>query len=1172
MTKRTALVLSVALLALLVPPRGSLGAQEGAAPGSEAAGEAPADEAASEEAAPADEAAPEEGAPAEAEADEPLTAEETIPEDIRTASFYELTLWLERLGLSTRGGRTELEERLFEHYGFEYERDRESDGEDQIVIESALESEYFELEEIDQQYVRLRGGVTLRMEDTEEGVVHEITAEELVYNRDTEALTARGDIRYIMDRGTSTEEFRGEYLTIYLDDWESVFLEGTSTRERNISNRALDFRYSGEYITRSPDDIVTLEDGTITSSQADPPYYRIRARKIWVLGPGEWGLQDGALYVGRVPVLYLPFFFRPGDKLFFNPVIGAKTREGAFIQTTTYLIGQKRQEDTQVSVLQLAGTAGEDVPKEIDGLFLRPVEDPESEEISDNSLKFLADVYTTLGGYIGLEGDFTDLSFADTLQAAVGLGASKNIYERDELLYTDRYVEDDGTTTVSWNTTRLTDTQLPFRYNVSLEHGLNREGLSADLIFEWFSDPFVLRDFGDRKETMDWLTAVDPDERFTIDTGTDKDQLEWSAVFGYDPELDALDPYVERLSIDRLELSASWLSRQIPEEQLAPEIIAADRSPEAEFFFPESLVLPSVGATASGTLIDAEVGRRAYRPPEERTDEEGDGDEVTDEEGQDAEADGEDGENEEEDEEEPEPPPELKPPWEEREEDTHDAVGLEESSVRPPEIQGDLEGIVTKVPMAYTFGYTLRPTVRVDNEYLDDPWDTPEDIDYRYEYSTLTTNNTLTGDTRLDFFDRLLEVDNTSRLNGRYRSLYNEFDQDDSGIVSLRQDAFNYTSFTAGNDFTTRLYPLQENLYIGDSNLSYTLNTTLFRRTFDGVDEFDEPTYENDYVDWTTEYVSAHNVAGDLRVDYWDATQSLRVGRTLPPLQDRYDGTLTLVTGPLTSRVQASAVLENDDEWVYEPLRVTETLSIGENVTVQERLVYAIEEDRLTSSDTGVQLWWLTGDFIAEYTAGYEFDGTTRQFVEREKQEFRPVEAAVGVDIDYETDPLWKRRITFGFGIDSDLRMDLQRFTQSSLDFQFSLTAGIHRFLDLSISSVSSNGLVYRYVPSLADRVGVESKNVFSDLARSFNFADRDDREASDFTLDRVSVRATHYLGDWVLDFEYSGLPERVEGEDGRDRFEFRREFAIFVEWLPIPELNSDIEVTDETGVTYGRR
>jgi hypothetical protein len=1095
--------------------------------------------------------------PSEEDGEAPLTAEQTIPEDIRTASFYELSLWLERLELSTRGSRRELERRLFEYYDLEYTEPEAGEGGREIVIESALESSYFELDEIDQRYVRLRGGVVLRMEDAEEGVIHSISAEELIFNRETEAITARGDIEYVIDRGTSSERFTGEQLTIYLDDWEGVFLEGTSRRDREIQGRELEFRYSGAYITRSPDDIVTLEDGVITSSEGDPPYYRIRAQKIWVLGPGEWGLQGASLYVGRVPLLYLPFFFRPGDRLFFNPVVGAKNREGAFLQTTTYLVGQKDPEQAQVSVLQLAEGSDGEVPREIDGLFLRPVEDPEGTEVSDNTLKLLADVYTTLGAYIGLEGDYTDLGFADTLQGALGLGVSKNIYDRGALLYTDRFVEAGGSTSVNWNTTRIGDARLPFRYNLSLDWALARAGLSVDTRFEWFSDPFVLQDFGDRAESMDWLSLVDPEQQPPTDTGAEQDDLEWRAVVGYRPELPGLEPYVERLELDRLEASARWLSREIPDALLGPEVSTADRSPESEFFFPESLVLPALDLTAAGTLAEGEVGR-------ETGDEEAAGD------GPAEEGSADDDEAGDEDAEEERPPSDLKPPW------TPDGEGATDplppsGALKPPEIRGDLEGIVTRTPMSYRLGYTLRPTLRVDNEYLDTEWEEPEDIDFAYEYSTLTTNNSLTGDYLLGFYDRLFEVDGTLRSNARYRDLYNEWDPDDPGIESLRTDSFEYSRITAGNDLTIRTFPAQDNLYIGDSNLSYTLNATYYRRGFERLDEFDDPVYRDYFIDWTTEYVSAHNVAGDLRVDYWNATQSLQVVGNLPPIDNRYDGTLNLVTGPLTSRVQTSALREGES-WIYEPLQVTETLAFGDEVSLREYFVYDIEADRVSTSETSLELWWLTGDFRAEYTTGYEFDEGQNTFVETPDEEFRPVEAAVGLDIDYETDPLWKRRMTFGVGVNSDLRMDLQRFTQSSLDVEFGFTAGIHEFLDLSISTTSSNGLVYRYVPSLAERVGVEPKNGFADLARSFNFFNIEDRRESDFNLKRVDIEAVHYLGDWVLTFEYAGLPEQVEGDDGRDRFEWRREFAVFLEWKPIPELNTDVQVTDEDGVTYGRR
>ncbi len=1103
--------------------------------------------------------------PAQEEADGSRQVDGTVAEDIRTASFYELSRWLERLELPTRGSRRDLEKRLFEHYGLEYEEPARGEGGREIIIESAQESRYFELDEIDQRYIRLRGGVTLRMEDPDEGATHTISAEELVFNRDTESLTARGDIEYVIDRGTSSERFTGERLTIYLDDWDGVFLEGTSTREREISGRELEFRYSGDYITRSPDDIVTLEDGVITSSQGEPPYYRIRAKKIWVLGPGEWGLRGASLYVGRVPLMYLPFFFRPGDKLFFNPVVGAKDREGGFLQTTTYVVGQKDPDEAQVSVLQLAEGETGNLVRERDGLFMRPAEDPEEAEPEEDTLKVLADVYTTLGAYVGLQADYQDLAFADNLEADVGIGVSKNIYDRGGLLYTDRFVEEDGSTSVSWNTTEIAGVMLPFRYNLSLDGDINRGGLSLDTTLEWFSDPFVLQDFGKRAESMDWLSLVDPEEQGEEPTGREQSDLDWRAVFGYRADVEDLSPYVGRLSVDRLEVSARWLSRELSESDLEAQVLEADRSPESEFYFPESLVLPAVDLTATGTLAEGEAGRRSDRSHRDSDEDEN----AEEDEGADSESGGEgDGSHEESAGGEP---PLPKPPWNGSQNGDSRGSSPSDGEFRPPEIRGDLEGLLARAPLSYEVGYSFRPTLRVDNEYRDRPWTTPEDVNFEFEYSSVTTNNRLSSNYLFGFYGRLFELDGRIRADGKYRTLYNEWDPEDQTIERLRADSYDYSSVSVAHDFTSRTYPFQDNLYVGDSNLSYTLDATYYRRAYAGDEAFDDPEYDDYFFDWTDEYISSHNLAGDLRVDYWGATQSLKIVGNLPPIDNTYDGTLTLRTGPLTSQVQTSAARE-DDLWELDPLRVTETLEMGDNVRLREALVYDIERDRLRSSRTGTKLWWLTADYSAEYTTGYNFNEATRRFEETSGEAFRPVEAAVGIDADYETEPFWKRRTTVGFRFDSDLRMDLQRFNQSSLDVRFGMNARVHEFLDLSVSSTSSNGVVYRYVDDLAEQVGVEPKNPFTDLARSFNFFNIDDRRESDFNLSRIDVEATHYLGDWVLNVQYSGFPEQTPGDDGRDRFEWQREFSIFLEWMPIPEFNSEIDVTDEEGVTYGRR
>jgi len=334
----------------------------------------------------------------------------TLVQDIATAPFYELIGWLESVGLSTRGDRSALAERLYDFYAVtDAELDRHTAAQPSastdnppLVIDSASRTRYFTLEEIDERYVRLSGGVLVTLRDDEQGAVHRIEADEVTYNEDQQTLAASGSVIYTLERGDTVERFTGEALTVELDTWEGAFVQGVTERARTIEGEEIDFAFSGTYITRSIDDVIVLDDGRITSSQAVPPNYEIRANKIWVLAPGEWGLRNAYLYVGRVPIFYVPFFFKPGNELFFNPAIGTRDRSGTFIQTTTYLIGAPEEQTSAFSLLQLAEEAGEQADRRIEGLYLVPSEEshrtePSTPSGSGSTMRVLADVYTKLG-------------------------------------------------------------------------------------------------------------------------------------------------------------------------------------------------------------------------------------------------------------------------------------------------------------------------------------------------------------------------------------------------------------------------------------------------------------------------------------------------------------------------------------------------------------------------------------------------------------------------------------------------------------------------------------------------------------------------------------------------------------------------------------------------------
>ena len=83
------------------------------------------------------------------------------------------------------------------------------------------------------------------------------------------------------------------------------------------------------------------------------------------LGPGR------ATHVGVVRVLWLPFFYYPADEVFFHPVIGYRSREGAFVQTTSYLLGEERRDRKESGLLSLMSNMDNSGPLERSGVFIR---------------------------------------------------------------------------------------------------------------------------------------------------------------------------------------------------------------------------------------------------------------------------------------------------------------------------------------------------------------------------------------------------------------------------------------------------------------------------------------------------------------------------------------------------------------------------------------------------------------------------------------------------------------------------------------------------------------------------------------------------------------------------------------------------------------------------------
>ncbi len=466
-----------ALLALLfLLSAGTAGAQQAA--------QSPAPAAAATPAAPA--------APPVA----PKTSDEllssSLPQDIATASYYELVAWCLQLGLDDAGARPDLQARLAAHFGMALPPSAPKAGVKTVTIKSARESAYRTDDASKEKYLELRGDVVLEIKDTGNDSTQVINAASITYNQTRRTVSAVGNVTYTLTHGGQTDTFTGDSLAFDLDSSQAVFYDGKTSRVMNRSGKDVPYTFEGRTITRLTNDTVILEKGIITTSTTpENPLFSIQASTAWLLAPGEWAAQNALLMLGNVPVLYLPGFFWPGEEFMFNPNVGYQSRVGSYLQTTTYLLGRKPAQDAPFSFLQLSSAGSEGYKLEPDGLFLKKVPSLPTKAESKDTLKVLLDVYSRLGVYGGVAGNFASFGTFRT-----GIAFSRDIFQDPVTggLYTPYLpVEVPGYElgqSVS-NDSSLFGLTVPFRYGVDGTVNVAGGPYALNGAFQYYSNPVV---------------------------------------------------------------------------------------------------------------------------------------------------------------------------------------------------------------------------------------------------------------------------------------------------------------------------------------------------------------------------------------------------------------------------------------------------------------------------------------------------------------------------------------------------------------------------------------------------------------------------------------------------------------------------------------------------------
>jgi lipopolysaccharide assembly outer membrane protein LptD (OstA) len=1089
----------------------------------------------------------------------------TLARDIGTADYYELLAWCQRLNLDETGDRATLQSRLYRHYRVSPDLPGKGQAKKRIVIRSASRTEYFTIEEIEEDYIVLQGDVIVEFVDDEENVTHIIRAQRITINQTQNLLTATGDIRYTLKRGDEpAEEFKSRRFSFNMENWDGVFIEGEGTTEREVEPEEwITFTYYGESIARLENDTVILENGTLTSSEnTEEPYWHIRASKIYVLAPGEWAIQDAVLHVGRVPMFYVPYFFKPGDELFFHPSLGYRNREGNFVQTTTYLVGRKQQTGGSLSFLRVSEAETEQYEQVIKGLYLRTKKtkrtkglDPEE---AKKVLKILADYYSRLGFFAGMVADYSP-----GWQFRGGLGVSRNIDLDTTGAYTPFIGSPGDDLESEWNQTRLGALTIPFRYGLETNFKIGAEDKTVSGDFGFFSDPFFAEDFYFRAEDIDWgkvLLGQGTGEEEVVEQpgGWDlfpevNDNFDWQVATHLVFPLE--NPTFREVSIPRMDLELYWQSKN--------DDAISSFDPTRKFYHPSRLVSPNAEFRLQGDLLNVPIatGDDAEEQQKKKGQEPGKG---------------------------------FKLPVIEEEEERKGA-GFTGKSLKVPEVQDNLSfAPPSTAGHSFALTYDFYPKLLIESQFDSSQWERARDVELTASDTTLNLDGYHKFIAEFKLWGDTVKITDEIGFEGTFRDQYGP-------EVDLDEDDYEQSRFDLNNTLLVTYYPFLPYRFFDQTRLSYELDWDYYSFEYKHMED-GQPVYGGIGPEWKRKRIETHEVGSLLVYDPFGIPNSLELTATLPPLYKEYEAEADVTTGPLNSNA-TTAVREKSDYWEWDPLLVTETLDFSPWIHLQEIVDYDLNDQDLTDAESKAKLFKLHKDdpfflleqeltlepgetvltrsksslwfygfqvyYLAEklpFTRIEEVGTGERQWVDDlTSQTIRPSELYIGYDSLPMPLYMWRNRIKLDLDIATSWTIDLHKFTESIMDFSFGLNLTIHKFVEIGFNVVSQNTKSYRYIPAFARQADENPVSLFEDLWKSFKFWEPQDRLDSEFNLKSIGLTMIHHLGDWELILDYSGEQILETQDDGTEDYVWSPVFSIILQWKPIPEIRKEIRRDQDT-------
>ncbi|MCR4630104.1 MAG: hypothetical protein K5786_00565 [Treponema sp.] len=1095
-----------------------------------------------------------------------------------------------------------------------------------ITIKNARETSYKKSEETGNDTIVLEGSVEIVVE--KEDSKSTIKADRVIYDRKTEMLYAEGNVEIISETSSSDKETTtASSVLLNTSTLEGVFDGGrvvqSESSTMNLPSDSTLIVFS-DLFGKGEHNVFSFKNSSLTFCDEEDPHWHIDATRTWLLPGGELAMFNALLYVGYVPVLYLPAFYYPKDELVFNPVFAYSRREGYSVQTTTYLYGRKplsassssSSSSSSGSFSSLSNFLKPSVLKQqkLEGLVLHNLDDNYTGDTT-NYVKLMADWYANLGYMTGLDAYFKPSNtYVTKLALNAYLGFSNTIFYHSDGLYYPF-----SSTGVSYKDySHFMGLDLPFRYGAGFEFELSKP-FKISLSLPIYSDPFFAYDFkNNRSEYMDWISFLLDDTSDDTVSVSEVSSLTWQLSSSYSPSLPSfLKPYLNSLSfsltstVNISSMTASYSSMTYEDD----EDTAFEwkiNSPERKFYYPSLVTPANISLSIGGSLFtwplksyvtknstnyvaqlskpddlktekELENDRKAAEEAEKKAREkaESEGEDSGDEAGaadslaegdgdadSDAEIDGE-GENEEIAEEDKK----------EEDDDTFNFFlpSLDFSSAKETLADG----------VTYDLSYSASMNYSSQIAYASSTLTSSDDFEWKNYRSIMYTLKTpVSLSSKFNYGGSFFSVLNQVSYNPVYQKhTFISLDESIGGYTESAANSLILADYKAEsqdvtNSNTITFKPFTFWDMFSDTSFSWNSNIKLYRHEFTG--DAENPEWEDYTVDWEDDdCITVNSFTGVLGISEYENKfkQNITLTAVMPPLLRQYTAALNLTFPYVTSSISTGYQetthddVDEDEKWKKSPLSQSLTVSLPlslinpdftSTIKLSESYTYNLEDENHDSLKLSASWASLQLAYVMSYTYGYDFDDG---WIARTEKEFLPYSLSFSYSPSTKTFYRWSNRISVAPGLSTSIVADLLRPTNSYFLFSPSITFKIAKFLDVTFSSTSRNSVLYWYFQNnegdFYSEWGGFPGNIFKDLIDSFRFDSDAIREASGFKLKSLNMTVSHNLHDWSFNMTLKIEP-RLVTEDGVKRYDFNPYMTIGVVWNPVDGINTTI--VDEYG------